>query len=116
MELKLRINTPKGMARSKSLKLKALKLMLFRKAKVKKETIGKENDHIIWQVELTPREYPNLIRKVGTFKFLVKQLKKNKLAVKALKRMADTPEVYKETMELLEDGTNIEVVRNADTS
>jgi len=114
MELKILIRTPKGLASVKGLKLKIIKKILFRKANIKKEYVNKQKNKIVWVVECTYRNYPSIIKSLTMYTVLLKQVSSNKLIRRALKRMADTPQDYKDVMDLLKSNTEIQLIKKSD--
>lgn len=111
MQLRVLIRTPQGLAGTgKGIKAGILKKILFARAKVLKEVINKDRSEIVWFVEVNPRHYLGIIRNVNMFNTLGTQIMKNKLVSRGLKKMADTPEDYDTVVDLITNGTSIEIV------
>ena len=117
MEIKVRIRTPEGMAGTggKGIKYAILKKLLFRKAKIKKESINKDKTEILWVMDVHLRHWQGICRNVSVFRTLSKSILDNKQVTRALKKMADSPEDYQTVRDLIVDGTDIEIVKGTET-
>jgi hypothetical protein len=113
MEIKIQVETPKGMAKPKAKKFWLIKKVLFRKAKVKKEIVNKEKSKIIWICDVTHRNYMAVIRNVSLFQTFIKQAFKNKLFSKGIRKLADDEETYQEVIRLFKEGTKINVLKRS---
>ena len=112
MELKISIDTPAGYADPNNKKIKFLRKLLFSKGKILKEIVSEKKDNIIYILDVDFRTALEINKRISFFYTLTKQMFKNKLAVKALKKMADTPEDYEEVKRLITDGTKINILKS----
>lgn len=116
MQLKIKIQTPTGHAdkTKQTLKIKILKKIMFRKAKVLKEYSNKKKNAFIWIIETEARHYPRIIRMLGMWDGLVSGIFNSKKIQRAVKRLADSPEDYEELQDMIKRGTKVSLIKGQD--
>lgn len=121
MEVKIKITTPKGMAKGFNnekmdfwnFDKKFIKKLLLSTAKVKEEYVNEDASQIFWVVEVSAKDFASLGKRVAMYDGLVRGVFQSKLVQSALKRMADKPEDVKEIERMLKRGTKIEIIKEA---
>lgn len=115
MEWKVCIRTPKGRANETlhDWKTKLIKKTLFCKTTVKEEYTNKAKNKLYWVIESDAKQYLKAQRDTGQYNAIVSNFFNHHLINKAIKRMADSPEDWKELQRLIEDGTRVEIIKEA---
>ena len=115
MELKVCIRTPKGKADAtiEDWKIKSLQSALFKKANIKERYVNAKKDKMFWVIQCDAKRYIKIVKGIGMYSSIVSNVFNNKLVNKGIKKMADSPEDYDELRRLIEDGTEVEVVKEA---
>ena len=111
MELKIKISTPEGFASVHDPKLKIIKSMFIKKARIIKETISKKKDSIIYTVDCDYKSFVRINKVIGMWGIITKSLFNNKLFSKAIKKMADSPQDYETVKDLITGGTTMEILK-----
>lgn len=111
MQLRILIKTPVGMAEPESIKIKLIKKLFLKKAKVIKEQVNSDKSQIIYTVEIMPRNFLKVTQSINMWKVFTKELFKNKVAKKALRRLADDEDTFQSVKELITEGTEIEILK-----
>jgi hypothetical protein len=116
MEMKIKICVPKGYGTSRNKdywEMRAIKKMVFRKARIKEEYVNDDGSELIWVVEVSARNYLSVVKNVTIYEKIVAGLFSNKHAKKALRRLADTPQDYDSMVDMMQKQTTIEIIKTA---
>ena len=110
MEIKIRIKTPKGNATSIEKKLRTI---VIGKRRVKSNVYASaDDDEILWEVEGSVRDVKKITRNLTGFDQIVQLIFSRKWVKKmAINKLS--PEGQKELRDVLENHTNIEIVKRA---
>jgi len=114
MKIRIEIKTPNGMAEGvihgRGIKLNLLRRMLGINLKHDSVKVNDENNMIIWKIDSDVRSCMKIIRNVQMYDVIVSSVFTNKTLKKAVKKHM-LPEQQEELRAMLEDMTDIKVVR-----
>lgn len=110
MELKIKIQTPKGQATGTEKKFRPF--IIGSKKKIHKTYVSPEDDIIIWDVNASIKETMRITKNLAMFDRFIHKTLDSKVMKKTLRKKL-TPEGEKELTEMLMNHTNIEIIKKA---
>lgn len=106
MEIKIRIKTPKGYAKSTEFKLRPW--LIGKNGKLHKILTNADDNQILWIVNAQPRRYNKIIKNVSMYGTMIKGIMNNKLLRKAARLSKDDQE---ELDDMLMQQTTVDIIK-----